>query len=105
MFRVSNNALKKERKVTTKDTFKIVNEIIRKGYDLVSNVDEDNYYFYKNKMNISYVTPHSGTKGNHMIRAETDENFDRWSNASYEKLFKEVDELGKVLKELEEYEK
>lgn len=61
----------------------IIEVLTSNGFDLTLEVDNSNYYFKGNGVLVSYVAPHKGTDWRHLIRAEVEEEFDRWSNAQY----------------------
>ncbi|EPC8411039.1 hypothetical protein [Bacillus thuringiensis] len=80
----------------------IINKLIMNGFEMTGHVNEDNYYFRKNDILVSYTTPHEGTEFNHMIRGEMNGKFDRWGEARYEELFDDKEKFDKILQELKE---
>lgn len=80
----------------------IINKLIVNGFEMTEHLNEDNYYFKKNDILVSYITPHEGTEFKHMIRGELVNEFDRWSQARYEELFTDKETFNKILQELKE---
>lgn len=84
-------------KQTSEDMIKLVNYLINSGYTYEGNVGMSTVYFSKcvnNDDRVYAVTvPHEGNDNRWMLRAETDAEFDRWSNASYEQFYDTVDDF------------
>lgn len=80
----------------------IINKLIINGFEMTEHVDDDNYYFRKNDIIVSYTTPHKGLEFNHMIRAEMIDEFDRWSMARYEEIFNSKEDFNRIIQELKE---
>lgn len=84
-------------KVNYKD---VINYIIRNGFSFTGNSGEDIYFFKDYNKIICYVTPHKGTDFKHLLRAEINEDFDKWGNCQYEVLFETKRELLNCICEL-----
>lgn len=78
----------------------IINEFLELGLELVENVENTSYYF-DNRANIVVlvIVPHEGNNYNWIIRADTKDGFDRWSNCIFESEFKTEKELDSIIDE------
>ena len=78
-----------------------IRKLIKLNFYLSEQIDEDNWYFHKENIVLCLTSPHKGTDFKWMLRADTKEEFDRWSNAQFEMYFNTPGEFEDVLKELD----
>ena len=75
-----------------------------KQLNLTLNWEMDGVYAFENDdLYVQFINPHEGTDFEYVIRAEFKEDFDRWSNCSYEVYSTDLEkDLSEIISELKE---
>lgn len=75
-----------------------------KQLNLTLNWEMDGVYAFENDdLYVQFINPHEGTDFEYVIRAEYKEDFDRWSNCSYEVYSTDLEkDLSEIISELKE---
>ena len=79
-------------------------EELVKQLNLRLNWGTDGVYAFENDdLYVQFINPHEGTDFEYVIRAEYKEDFDRWSNCSYEVYSTDLEkDLSEIISELKE---
>ena len=79
-------------------------EELVKQLNLRLNWEMDGVYAFENDdLYVQFINPHEGTDFEYVIRAEFKEDFDRWSNCSYEVYSTDLEkDLSEIISELKE---
>lgn len=75
-----------------------------KQLNLRLNWEMDGVYAFENDdLYVQFINPHEGTDFEYVIRAEFKEDFDRWSNCSYEVYSTDLEkDLSEIISDLKE---
>ena len=75
-----------------------------KQLNLTLNWEMDGVYAFENDdLYVQFINPHEGTDFEYVIRAEYKEDFDRWSNCSYEVYSTDLEkDLSEIISDLKE---
>ena len=75
-----------------------------KQLNLTLNWEMDGVYAFENDdLYVQFINPHEGTDFEYVIRAEFKEDFDRWSNCSYEVYSTDLEkDLSEIISDLKE---
>ena len=79
-------------------------ERLAKQLNLKLDWEMDGVYAFNNDaLCVQFINPHEGTDFQYVVRAEYKEDFDRWSNCSYETYILDLEkDLNSVISELKE---
>lgn len=85
----------------------LTQHLIENGFEYADNCGSTIYFnkiYDKHQWYIALTEPHSGNHYKWMLRAEREDEFDRWSNASFEEFYDDVsDFISKYLIQLDNY--
>lgn len=74
------------------DTKKITEGLERCGFRLIENYEDSHLLFLRDIEKIPFifvvVVPHEGNGNRIMLRADPEENHDRWSNCDFQRFYK-----------------
>ena len=73
--------------------------MIQNNFEFVCREDKEHYHYRKVVEGIPLiyllVAPHSGTKNRFMLRADIEDEHDKWSNCRFQRFYKDIDDFKK----------